>query len=99
VKYKIRAAAERDLDEAASWYRENATDPRTPLRFLLEVRATFELVAESPGVFGEIHGDVRRCPVRAFPAYSIFYRILADVVVVTAVFHGRRRPSVWKRRR
>jgi plasmid stabilization system protein ParE len=78
VKYKIRAAAERDLDEAASWYRENATDPRTPLRFLLEVRATFELIAESPGVFAEIHGDIRRCPVRAFPAYSVFYRILAD---------------------
>jgi plasmid stabilization system protein ParE len=70
VKYKIRAAAERDLDEAASRYRENATDPRTPLRFLLEVRATFELIAESPGVFAEIHGDIRRCPMRAFPAYS-----------------------------
>ncbi len=40
MKYKSRAATERDLDEAASWYRENATDPRTPLRFLVEVRAT-----------------------------------------------------------
>jgi hypothetical protein len=63
VKYKTRAAAERDLDEAASWYRESATDPRTPLRFLLEVRATFELIAESPGVFAEIHGNIRPCPV------------------------------------
>ena len=51
MKYKIRAAAERDLDEAASWYRENAIDPRISLRFLLEVRATFELIAESPGAF------------------------------------------------
>jgi plasmid stabilization system protein ParE len=72
VKYKIRAAAEHDLDGAASWYRENATNPRTPLRFLLEVRATFELIAESPGVFAEIHDDIRRCPVRAFPGYAVF---------------------------
>ena len=64
MKYKIRAAAERDLDEAASWYGEHAVDPRTPLRFLLEVRAAFELIAESPGAFAEIHGDIRRCPVR-----------------------------------
>jgi hypothetical protein len=47
-----------------------------------EVRATFELIAESPGAFAEIHRDVRRCPVRAFPAYSVFYRITADVVVI-----------------
>jgi toxin ParE2 len=99
VKYKIRAAAERDLDEAASWYRENANEPRIPLLFLLEVRATFELIAESPRASAEIHRDVRRCPVRAFPAYSVFYRITADVVVITAVFHGRRRPSLWRRRR
>ena len=99
MKYKIRAAAERDLDEAASWYRENAKDPRIPLLFLLEVRATFELIAESPSAFAEIHRDVRRCPVRAFPAYSVCYRITADVVVITAVFHGRRRPSLWKGRR
>jgi len=57
VKYKIRAAAERDLDEAASWYRENATDPRTPLRFLLEVRATFELIA---GVARRLRRNSRR---------------------------------------
>jgi plasmid stabilization system protein ParE len=99
VKYKIRAAAERDLDDAATWYGEHAVDPRTPLRFLLEVRAAFELIAESPAAFAEIHGDIRRCPVRAFPAYAVFYRILDDIVVITAVFHGRRRPTVWKQRR
>jgi plasmid stabilization system protein ParE len=67
VKDKIRASAERDLDEAASWYRENATDPRTPLRFPLEVRATFELIAESPGVFAEIHGGIPR----STPAFGL----------------------------
>ena len=59
----------------------------------------FETIAESPRAFPEVHRDVRRCRVLAFPAYSVFYRIVGDMVVITAVFHGRRRPSVWKRRR
>ncbi len=99
MKYEIRAAAERDIDEAASWYRENAVDPRVPARFLLEIRAVFETIADSPYVSPEVHGDIRRCRVLAFPAYSVFYRVLGDVVVITAVFHGRRLPLVWKQRR
>jgi plasmid stabilization system protein ParE len=99
VKYRIRAAAERDLDDAARWYREHAIDPRIAVRFLLEMRAVFELIAESPRAFPEVHRDVRRCRVLAFPAYSVFYRVLPDVVVITAVLHGRRRPSAWKGRR
>jgi plasmid stabilization system protein ParE len=94
VKVKIRAAAERDMDEAASWYAKAAVDPRTALRFLLELRAVFETIAESPRAFPEVHRDVRRCRVLAFPAYSVFYRIVGDLVVITAVFHGRRRPAV-----
>jgi plasmid stabilization system protein ParE len=69
------------------------------VRFLLEIRAVFEMIAESSLAFPEVHGDVRRCRVLAFPAYSVFYRALPDGVVITAVFHGRRRPLVWKRRR
>jgi plasmid stabilization system protein ParE len=99
VKYKIRAAAERDLDEAANWYRENAVDPRVSVRFLLEVHAVFDTIAESPRAFPEVHRDVRRCRVLSFPAYSVFYRLLHEVVVITAVFHGSRGPQVWKQRR
>jgi plasmid stabilization system protein ParE len=99
LKYKIRAAAARDIDEAADWYREHSVDPRVAVRFLLEMRAVFETIAESPSGFPEVHRDIRRCRVLAFPAYSVFYRVLPDAVVITAVFHGHRRPVVWKRRR
>ena len=98
MKYKIRAAAARDLDDAAAWYREHSIDPRVAVRFLLEMRAAFEAIADSPHAFPEVHREVRRCRVFAFPAYSIFYRVLPDVVVITAIFHGRRRPLTWKRR-
>jgi plasmid stabilization system protein ParE len=99
LKYRLRAAAVRDLDEAAEWYRENSVDPRVAAHFLLEVRAVFEMIAEAPAAFPEIHRDIRRCRVLAFPAYSVFYRVLSDAVVITAVFHGHRRPMVWRGRR
>jgi plasmid stabilization system protein ParE len=99
VKYRIRAAAERDLDEAAEWYRKNSVDPRVAIRFLLEARSVFEMIAESPRAFPEVHRDIRRCRLLAFPAYSVFYRVLGDSLVIVAVFHGRRQPSVWKVRR
>src|ERR1017187_5507253 len=41
------------MDEAASWYAKAAGDPRTALRFLLELRAVFETIAESPRAFFE----------------------------------------------
>ena len=69
------------------------------VRFLFELRAVFQMIAETPRAFPEVHRDIRRCPVNAFPAYSVFYRVLPDVVVITAIFHGRRRPLLWKRRR
>jgi plasmid stabilization system protein ParE len=99
VKYRIRAAAARDLDEAANWYREHSVDPRVAVRFLLEATAVFETIAETPHAFPEVHRDIRRCRLLAFPAYSVFYRVLPDFVVITAVFHGHRRPQGWKRRR
>jgi plasmid stabilization system protein ParE len=59
VKYRLRAAAARDLDEAAEWYRANALDHRVALRFLLEVRAAFEAIADAPLAFPEVHRDIR----------------------------------------
>ena len=83
MKYKVRAAAARDLDQAADWYREHSVDPRVAVRFLLEISAVFETIAETPRAFPEVHRDIRRCRVLVFPAYSVFYRVLADVVVIT----------------
>jgi ParE toxin of type II toxin-antitoxin system, parDE len=64
LNYAIRAGAERDIDEAADWYLKHALDPLVAVRFLLEIRAVFEMIAESPLAFPEVHRDVRRCRVR-----------------------------------
>jgi hypothetical protein len=63
----VRAAAERDLNDAATWFREHSIDPRVPARFLLEVRAVFETIVEAPHTYVTVHRDIRRCRVFAFP--------------------------------
>ncbi len=98
MKLRIRSAAAQDIDEAAGWYREHSVDPRVAVRFLLEIHSVLERIAESPLAFPEVHRDIRRCRVLAFPVYSVFYRVVADDVVITAVFHGHRRPAVWRGR-
>jgi plasmid stabilization system protein ParE len=99
VKYEIRASAARDIDRAAGWYGEHSTDPRMAVRFLLELRGVFEMIVAAPEGYPIVHRDVRRCRMLAFPAYSVFYRVLPHAVVITAVFHGRRRDLGWKHRR
>ena len=44
-----------------------------------------------------VFGAIRRTVTRRFP-FAIYFRIRGDAVVVLAVFHGRRDPSVWQRR-
>ena len=34
---------------------------------------------------------------RRFP-FAVYFRIRSDALVVLAVFHGRRDPTVWQRR-
>jgi len=41
--------------------------------------------------------DVRCVRVRRFP-YSVFFRAESRRIVVLAVFHARRDPSVWQQR-
>jgi plasmid stabilization system protein ParE len=99
VKLKIAPAAARDLDEAADWYRRTALDPRVAVRFLLSIHAAFESLVASPHTFPEVRPGVRRCRVLAFPAYSVFFRVAGEEVIVVAVFHGKRQPEVLKKRR
>jgi len=50
-----------------------------------------ERIALNPLAFPVVHGDTRRAVVRRFP-YGIYFRMLADDIVITAVMHGRRHP-------
>ena len=91
----FRRAASAELERAATWY-ESA---RSGLgdEFLFEVDQAIERVAGSPMRYPTVFGAIRRTVTRRFP-FAIYFRIRGDAVVVLAVFHGRRDPSVWQRR-
>jgi plasmid stabilization system protein ParE len=91
----FRHAARREFDEAALWYEERR--PGLGLEFAGEINRAIGLMMENPERFPIMHRDVRCVRARRFP-YSVFFRAESRRIVVLAVFHARRDPSVWKQR-
>ena|SRR5229473_801088 len=91
----FRHAARREFDEAALWYEERR--PGLGVQFVLEINHAVYLAAENPERFPIMHRDVRCVRARRFP-YSLFFRAESRRIVVLAVFHARRDPSIWQQR-
>jgi len=67
------------------------------VQFVSEIDHAIDLAAENSERFPVMHRDVRCVRVRRFP-YSVFFRAESRRIVVLAVFHARRDPSVWQQR-
>ncbi len=91
----LRTEAQTDFDEAFDWY--EAQRPGLGIDFAAEVQRVFDRISANPLLHGTVLQDVRRAIVRRFP-YSILYRVEATQILVLAVFHGKRDPSVWQGR-
>ena len=91
----FRHAARHEFDEAALWYEERRRG--LGVQFVSEIDHAIDLATENPERFPVMHRDVRCVRVRRFP-YSVFFRAESRRIVVLAVFHARRDPSVWKQR-
>lgn len=94
-RVRLTSAAERDVREAAGWYRDQ--NPGLDLRFRDSIRTALRRIAERPTLYAEVHRDIRRALAQPFP-YSIFYRLRDDQVLVVAVVHQARDPAIWQRR-
>ena len=93
-RLRVRAAAGRDVRDAARWYETQR--PGLGDRFVAEVDRLFARVAEAPLQFPEIADDVHRALLKAFP-YAVYFAIDAEMVIVLAVLHLHRRPDEWRR--
>ena len=91
----FRAIAKTEFDAAAEW----SSDQRYGLGddFVAEVDRVLESIAKQPDRYPVAEGDVREAPVSRFP-YCVYYRVKPERVVVLAVFHTSREPSVWQAR-
>src|SRR4051794_8292504 len=83
-----------DLEEQAEYLRQRS--PRAALRFLDAAEGTFRQLASMPGM-GQRHEtenplyqDLRCFPISRFPAHIVYYKPLADGIIVIRVVHGSR---------
>ena len=85
----FRPIARLELDEAMGWYEKQKAGLGIELKEAVDQMLV--RIAESPGRFHSVRGDVRRALLRRFP-YAIYFLPEPHAIVVLAVFHTRRDP-------
>jgi plasmid stabilization system protein ParE len=92
---RLRRVAQREYDDAVDWY--EARGAGLGARFLAALREKLDDIAASPERYPEVWPGVREAPLTKWP-YCVYYQVHSDHVMVIAVFHSARDPSVWQSR-
>lgn len=91
----FRPEARAEFDSAADWYEQQRSG--LGVEFVERVQQCLDHIQEMPLLFPVVFEDLRQTIVRRFP-YSVVYRVETSQIVIVAVFHGRRDPTVWQSR-
>ena len=83
----IRAAAEKDLDEARKWYDRHK--PGLGDEFLVRIAEASARLEQNPERYRVLYKGFRRVLVERFP-YRIFYQLRGNDVIVFRVLHHAR---------
>ena len=94
-RFVFHPEAERDIDEAASWY--EAQQKGLGTRFRSAVESALESIHLTPSAFSRVSGPYRRFVVHHFP-YSVVYWPAAEAIYVLSVSHSHRDPAHWQTR-
>jgi toxin ParE2 len=95
VNVRVLEIAQRELDEAVSYY--NGQVAGLGDAFLLEAIAAIERIRQFPDAWHPLGENFRRCRLRRFP-YGLIYHADESGVLVVAVAHSHRRPEYWRDR-
>ena len=95
LKVVFLRAARAEFDAAALWY--DLQQAGLGMQFVSEINRVIDLASNYPERFPIKHTGIRRAQARRFP-YSVFFRPETARVVVLAVFHARRDPTIWQSR-
>ena len=95
LRIAFRRAANSEFEDAAVWYNEQRIGLGE--EFIVEIEEAVANAAVSPQRYPVVFGDIRRTVARRFP-FSVYFRVRPNELVVLAVFHGRRNPTIWQRR-
>jgi toxin ParE1/3/4 len=91
----LRRPARAEFDAAGDWY--EGKRPGLGAEFTAAVETVFNRIGAQPKLFRVVLRDIRRAVVPGFP-YCVYYRERPSGIVVIAVFHTSRDPSVWQSR-
>lgn len=91
----IRPEAEQDIQIAFAWYEEKRFGLGHD--FLLQVDAGLQFIQRNPEVHPAEYKGVRKHILKRFP-YKMIYRIEASNIMILAVLHGMRSPTVTTKR-
>lgn len=89
---ELAPAAEADIREAFTWYRER--NALIADAFRTEVFETIDRIGDAPLAKAADEEGNRKRVLHRFP-YSVIYEVQANTVTVLAVAHHRRRPGYW----
>jgi toxin ParE1/3/4 len=92
---RLLPEARAEYDAAVDWYEQRQAG--RGVDFIARVREAFTRIASNPRLHTAVYGDVRKAVVARYP-YVVLYREESREVVVIAVFHTARNPSIWKSR-
>ncbi len=95
LRVVFRRAAKSEFEDAAAWYGEKSLGLGD--EFIREIEQAIAAAAVAPQRYPRVFGEVRRTVARRFP-FAVYFRVRSDMLVVLAVFHGRRNPAIWRRR-
>ena len=87
--------ADEEFREAARYYESEA--PGVGLAFIAEVHRAISIIVSHPLSTETLRGSIRKKVLSHFP-YSLFYSLEADLILVIAVAHHKRRPIYWRNR-
>lgn len=91
----LRRQARIEYDEAADWY--DARSPGLGLRFEAAFQEVLDSASTSPERHPRVFGEVHEALVHGFP-YCVYFTESRGRILVIAVFHTARNPSIWQSR-
>lgn len=95
-KIEVREEAQLELQEAFDWY--EIQQEGLGRRFILKVREYINHLNDFPEQYSFVHKNKRAVFINYFP-YQIIYAVVKDTVVIYSVFHTKRNPKSWKKRK
>ncbi|MBV8210798.1 MAG: type II toxin-antitoxin system RelE/ParE family toxin [Burkholderiaceae bacterium] len=97
MKFSIHGAAERELLDAAQYYRERG-GPQLAESLVEEFERAYALLRAFPNIGARWRSTARLLPIERFP-YSLVYYMRSDEVRIIAFAHQKRKQGFWRRRR